>query len=134
MQAVISLMPGPYTTRIKQIWDTLQRALWAEISALPQSALYLAVGRGYKEEDVITLLHGSQRLGPSKSEPRPESLRRKSPVLFIEVHKSPRLKKIHSLIWSQFSPSPLKLHLSTRPSWHPHITLAMKTLQEMRMT
>jgi len=132
MQAVISLIPEPYTTRIKQIWDTLQEHFglkYIRITPIPHFTWQL--GEGYREEDVIPLLHEfTLRLEPF--EIRTQGLNHfagESPVLFIEVHKSPRLKKIHSLIWSQLLPLTLEASpLYSPESWHPHITLAMEDL------
>ena len=58
MQAVISLIPEPYTTRIKQIWDTLQAHFGLEyfrIAPVPHFTWQL--GEGYQEEEVLPLLH-----------------------------------------------------------------------------
>jgi len=58
MQAVISLIPEPYTTRIKQIWDTLQEHFglkYIRITPIPHFTWQL--GECYREEDVIPLLH-----------------------------------------------------------------------------
>jgi len=58
MQAVISLIPEPYTTRIKQIWDTLQARFglkYFRITPIPHFTWQL--GEGYQEEEVLPLLH-----------------------------------------------------------------------------
>jgi len=120
MQAVISLLPEPYNTHVERIWDSLEDHFglnYVRITPIPHFTWQL--GEGYQEEDVISLLHElslkqepfevcTQGLNHFKGE---------SPILFIEVSKSPSLLGLHALIWDQllpltFEPSP-KIPAST---------------------
>ena len=132
MQAVISLIPEPYTTRIKQIWDTLQAHFGLEyfrIAPVPHFTWQL--GEGYQEEEVLPLLH-ELTLKQEPFEVRTNGLNYfpgESPVLFIEVRKSLKLTKLHALIWKQLfpftcEPSPLY----SVENWQPHITLPTEDL------
>jgi len=132
MQAVISLLPEPYYTRIEKIWDKLEAQFglkYIRITPIPHFTWQL--GDGYQEEEMLSLLHElTLRLEPF--EVRTGGLNHfpgASPVLFVEVNKSLKLTKLHASIWNQLfsltqEPSPLY----SVENWHPHITLAMEDL------
>lgn len=132
MQAVISLLPEPYNTRVLQIWDDLEEQFglkYIRITPIPHFTWQL--GEGYHDEEAISILHDlTLHLEPFEIRTRGLNVfPAASPVLFIEVWKTLKLTKLHALVWNQlapltFEPSPLY----DVQSWHPHITLAMEDL------
>ncbi len=132
MQAVISLLPEPFNTQVEQIWDSLQDHFglhYVRITPIPHFTWQL--GEGYQQEDVIACLH-KLTLSLEPFEVCTQGLNHfagESPVLFIEVSKSPRLQEMHTEIWQQLSPLTLEPSSLYSPgTWHPHITLAMEDL------
>ncbi len=132
MQAVISLLPEPYNTQVEQIWNLLEDhfgLIYVRITPIPHFTWQL--GEGYQQEDVISLLH-ELTLNLEPFEICTQGLNHfssSSPILFIEVSKSPKLLELHTAIWQQLflltlDPSPLY----SPERWHPHITLAMEDI------
>jgi 2'-5' RNA ligase len=102
---------------------------YVHITPIPHFTWQL--GEGYQQEDVLSILHELT----TKQEPfevRTRGLNHfpgVSPVLFIEVNKSIKLTKLHSVIWNQLFPLTIDPSLLYSPeSWHPHITLAGEAL------
>lgn len=132
MQAVISLLPEPYNTQVEQIWDSLEDHFGLNyVRTTPFPHLTWQLGEGYLEEEVISCLHElTLRMDPYKvSTQGLNYFSSRSPILFIEVSKSPRLVKLHATIWHQLLPltlDPSPLYSLER--WHPHITLAIEDL------
>lgn len=132
MQAVISLLPEPYNTQVEQIWNLLEDhfgLIYVRITPIPHFTWQL--GEGYQQEDVISLLH-ELTLNLEPFEICTQGLNHfssSSPILFIEVSKSPKLLELHTAIWQQLFPLTLDPSpLYSPESWHPHITLAMEDL------
>lgn len=132
MQAVISLLPEPYNTQVEQIWNLLEDhfgLIYVRITPIPHFTWQL--GEGYQQEDVISLLH-ELTLNLEPFEICTQGLNHfssSSPILFIEVSKSPKLLELHTAIWQQLFPltlDPSPLYSPER--WHPHITLAMEDI------
>ncbi len=132
MQAVISLLPEPYNTHVERIWDSLEDHFglnYVRLTPIPH--LTWQLGEGYQEEEVISCLHElTLRLEPF--EVCTQGLNHfsgESPVLFIEVSKSPRLLELHAALWQQLLPLTLDPSpLYSPETWHPHITLTIKDL------
>jgi 2'-5' RNA ligase len=132
MQAVFSLLPEPYNNQVEQIWDFLKDDFglsYVHITPIPHITWQL--GEGYKEEKVLSILHELT----TKQEPFEvctqglNHFSSTSPILFIEVSKSPRLLELHAAIWQQLLPLTLDPSpLYSPESWHPHITLAGEAL------
>ncbi len=132
MQAVISLLPEFYNTQVEQIWDSLEDHFglnYVRITPIPHFTWQL--GEGYQQEDVISFLH-ELTLNLELFEVCTQGLNHfssTSPILFIEVSKSPKLLELHAAIWQQLFPLTLDPSpLYSPESWHPHITLAMEDL------
>lgn len=130
MQAVISLLPEPYNTRVEQIWDSLEDHFglnYVRVTPIPHFTWQL--GEGYQQEDVLSRLN-ELTLQLEPFEVCTQGLNHfsaESPILFIEVSKSPRLLELHALIWHQLFPLTLDPSPLYSPEiWHPHITLAME--------
>ena len=132
MQAVISLLPEPYNSQVEKIWDSLENHFglkFVRITPIPHFTWQL--GEGYQDEDVISRLHElTLRLEPF--EVRTQGLNHfsgESPILFIEISKSPKLLELHAALWQQLFPLTLDPSPLYSPEiWHPHITLAMEDL------
>ena len=133
MQAVISLLPEPHNTQIEQIWDSLEKHFglnYVRITPIPHCTWQL--GEGYQQEDVISCLH-ELTLGLEPFAVHTQGLNHfsgGSPILFVEVSKSPTLLKLHTALWQQLFPLTLDPSpLYSPESWHPHITLTIKNLR-----
>ncbi len=132
MQAVISLLPEPYTSQVEQIWNALEdRFGLSYIRVTPFPHFTWQLGDAYHEEEVIPRLH-EFTLRQKPFEVKTQGLNfftSERPVLFIEVHKSPKLLDLYSAIWNLLLPftiDPSPLYSPER--WHPHITLALEDL------
>lgn len=137
MQAVISLLPELYNSQVEQIWDSLEDHFglnYVRITPIPHFTWQL--GQGYQEEEALSLLHElTLRLEPFEVCTQGlNHFKGESPILFVEISKSPKLLELHAALWQQLCPLTLEPSpLYSPESWHPHVTLAMEDLSWERL-
>jgi len=129
MNAIISLLPEPYYQIVEQLWDKLENEVGLRgIRAVPYPHFSWQGAIEYEEKGLELILRTMADLSkPIKVQTSGLGLfTGKSPVLFINVIKSPQLMRMHQQIWSGVRPIGKGFNLYYEPEvWQPHISLAM---------
>ena len=130
MNAIISLLPDPFKQEVEQLWDQLENEVGLRgIRAVPFPHFSWQGAQEYEENGLELILKTMAGLSkPIKVQTSGLGLfTGKSPVLFINVIKSPQLMRMHQQIWSGTRPIRKEFNLYYESDlWQPHISIAME--------
>ncbi|MBP7197382.1 MAG: 2'-5' RNA ligase family protein [Anaerolineaceae bacterium] len=132
MQAALTLLPEPYYSKVSHLWDLLDRQFGLHyVNVTPFPHFTWQLGESYQEAELLPLLQRFM-LCQKPFEVTTQGLAHfpgEAPVLFIEIHNPPALRKLHSALWELLTPLTAEPSLLYSPkTWQPHITLASKDL------
>lgn len=132
MQGLVTLLPEPFYTDVKLLWDGLDDRFGLNyIRVTPFPHFSWQIGEGYQLDHILPQLSEfTKDLEPFEVHVRGvEVFPGELPVLYLKVLCTTQLHDIHNKLWNLLLPYTIEPNLYYHPdNWQPHVTLALNDL------